>query len=82
MFEMVLEKNETTELVDYNYLPVWVYKPKKEKEGHHFILVPSHKDRSYYSDLQMPITEYEKMKLFHEDTWKHLEGLKFISTLK
>ena len=81
LVEMELVKNKTTDLSSYSYLPFWVYKPKKEKEGHHFILVPSNQDRSYYTDLKMKDSEFEKMKIFQDDTSEHLKGLKYIKLI-
>ncbi|MGC9345082.1 MAG: CapA family protein, partial [Bacteroidales bacterium] len=75
LFEMTLTKDSETKVTEYNYLPVWVYKPLRRDGGNYFVLLPSHHDRSWYQDFLMPEPEYEKMKLFNDDTFEHLKDL-------
>lgn len=73
LFEMVLEKDRETKIVDYSYLPVWVHKAPANKGGKHFVLLPSNRESSYYrSELGMSEEDYQKMKLFNDDTVGHL----------
>lgn len=75
LFEMTLTKDSETKVTEYNYLPVWVYKPLRRDGGNYFVLLPSHHNRSWYQDFLMPEPEYEKMKLFNDDTFEHLKDL-------
>lgn len=76
LFEMTLEKTDTTMLADYGYLPVWVYKAPANNGGKHFVLLPSNKDADYYrSTFGISDTDLQKLKLFNDDTTEHLEYL-------
>ncbi len=78
LFELNLIKdsnNEETRVESYSYLPVWVHKPPRKEGGNHFVIVPAGRDRLWYEGLSMESAEYEKMKLFYDDTSVHLEGI-------
>jgi poly-gamma-glutamate synthesis protein (capsule biosynthesis protein) len=78
LFEMTLTKDGETTVTDYNYLPVWVYKPLRRDGGNYFVLLPSHHERSWYKNFLLPEPEYEKMKLFNDDTVDHLKDLQIM----
>lgn len=78
LFELTLYKNPEngkTRVESYSYLPVWVHKPQKKDGGNHFVIVPAGKDKFWYDGISMESTEYEKMKLFYDDTSILLEGI-------
>ena len=72
LFEMTLQKAELTQISDYNYTPIWVYKPKNKAGKEHFILTPSNRDKTYYDSIGMSPENYSIMKLFQDDTVGHL----------
>ncbi len=72
LFEMNLTKGEETQISDYDYLPVWVYKPKNKSGKEHFVLIPSNRDKNYYDSIGMSPDNYNIMKQFHDDTVGHL----------
>ncbi|MFW5821048.1 MAG: CapA family protein [Bacteroidota bacterium] len=77
LFEIVIEKEEKTKIVDYNYLPVWVYKAASENSKNHFVLLPSNKSKDFYRLVfDMSDEDYKVMKLFNDDTVGHLKGVR------
>ena len=72
LFEMTLQKKEETQITDYDYLPVWVYKPKNKAGKEHFVLIPSNRDKKYYDSIGMSPENYAIMKQFQDDTAGHL----------
>ena len=74
LFEMTLEKADSTYITDYAYLPIWVHKPKLEK-GVAFQLVPAAIDPLKQAELGMDSTAVKSMKLFLKDTRSNLEGI-------
>ncbi len=75
LFEMTLEKIENVKISEIKYLPVWVYKPSRPDGGNHFVLIPSNKDKEYYEKLNMNEADFQKMKIFNDDTSTHLSGI-------
>jgi poly-gamma-glutamate synthesis protein (capsule biosynthesis protein) len=73
LFDMTLEKGESTRIIDYSYLPVWVYKAETEK-GNQFTLVPANADSMLLQKLNMPPADAESMQLFLKDTRENLKG--------
>lgn len=80
LFEMTLTKEIDTRISDYKYEPVWVYKPLRKDGGNYFVLLPSNRDRSWYRELAMPEPEYEKLKLFNDDTVEHLGEVNLVTS--
>jgi len=76
LFELELEKKQKTRIIDYNYLPFWVYKPPRIDGGEHFVLLPSSKDKDFYNAIGMSEEDYIQLKLFNEDTSKLLSGIR------
>jgi poly-gamma-glutamate capsule biosynthesis protein CapA/YwtB (metallophosphatase superfamily) len=74
LFQMTLEKRDSTTVNGYGYLPVWVHKPETEK-GTDFRLVPAAVDTSLYLNLDISAEDAKMMQLFLEDTRKNLEGI-------
>ena len=76
LFSMSLEKKEKTFVSGYSYLPVWVYKPQRADGGDHFVLTPSNREKSWYDQIGMPDSDFQKLKLFNDDTTGHLKDIK------
>lgn len=74
LFQMTLEKNGSTDITGYGYMPVWVHKPETEK-GTDFRLVPAAVDTTLYHDLDISAEDAKMMQLFLEDTRNNLEGI-------
>jgi hypothetical protein len=74
LFQMTLEKNGSTGITGYGYIPVWVHKPETEK-GTDFRLVPAAVDTLLYRDLDIGPEDAKMMQLFLEDTRKNLGGI-------
>lgn len=74
LVDMTLEKLDSTRVLDYNYLPVWVHKARA-KSGLSFQLLPANIDSSYHSSLNVTDDDAKKMKEFLEDTRGNLEGV-------
>ncbi len=76
MFSMDLEKHDgVTGICDYNYLPVWVWKPAKKDNGIYFVLVPASADDRTIEKLGMTEKDRQQMHDFFQDTSKHLENV-------
>ncbi len=73
MVEVTLQKSDSTRIIDYNYLPVYVHKPFNEN-GVAFSLVPAAMDSTYYEELKFTNDDVEQMNLFLEDTRENLKG--------
>lgn len=74
-FEMVVEKRSTgTEVSQFAYLPIWVWKPQMKK-GTMFTLVPATAGQAAISKLGMPPDAVVKMRQFLEDTRQNLQGI-------
>lgn len=74
LFEMTLEKADSTYITDYSYLPIWVHKANM-KNGVAFQLVPAAIDAPKQAELSMDSTAVNSMKLFLKDTRSNLEGI-------
>ncbi len=74
LVEMTLEKSDSTRLVDYGYLPVWVHKAATPR-GTAFSLVPAATDSIHYESMGITPGDAKKMKLFLEDTRNNLTGV-------
>jgi len=79
LFQISLEKTDSTRITDFRYLPTWVYKPARVDGGNHFVIVPGNKKRDYYESLNFSDIDYEKISLFYKDVSSHLEGIKEIN---
>ena len=78
-FELELVKSAGgTEVKDYGYLPLWVYKPRT-KQGTLFTLVPAAAPPSTLTSYPMSVDDMTGMKQFLEDTRTNLEGVREIS---
>ncbi len=66
---------EGTVVQQYNYLPVWVWKPPKAGGGNYFVLVPANTDVKILDMLRMNEQDREKMRTFLKDTEEHLTGV-------
>jgi len=74
LFEMTLKKEDSiTEIDNYTYHPVWVYKPKNKAGKEYFVLTPSNRDKEFYDSIEMSPEDYAVMKIFNDDTVGHLE---------
>lgn len=69
-----LQKTDSTKIIAYNYLPIWVHKPETVN-GTAFSLIPAAVDSSLWKKLSISEEEAESMKLFLEDTRKNLTGI-------
>lgn len=75
LFEMTLEKTDSTYITDYSYLPVWVHKPQNMK-GTAFQLVPAAIDSAKQVEIGMDSTAAKTMMQFLKDTRENLSGNK------
>lgn len=74
LFEMTLKKEGgTTEINQYTYHPLWVYKPKNKAGKEYFVLTPSNRNKDFYDSIEMNPDDYAVMKQFNDDTQSHLE---------
>lgn len=74
LFDMTLKKeNSICKIDEYNYHPVWVYKPKNKAGKEYFVITPSNRDKEFYDTLGMSPEDYAIMKIFNDDTVGHLE---------
>jgi Bacterial capsule synthesis protein PGA_cap len=75
-FELDLSKDgELSEISDFSYLPVWVWKPQTKK-GTRFTLVPANSDPDSSILTDMSAADRSKMSLFLKDTRSRLKGSK------
>ena len=78
LFQLELVKKEDqTHVLDYGYLPVWVYKPKTSN-GTLFTLVPANADSLSYPRATMGSEDKKSMDLFLKDTRSQLTGIQEI----
>lgn len=73
LFEMTIEKSDSTYLSDYSYLPIWVHKPTT-KHGTAFQLIPAAIDTAMQVELGMDAASIKSMELFLKDTRDNLAG--------
>ncbi len=74
LFQMTLQKRDSTTVTSYGYTPVWVHKRKTIK-GTDFCLVPAAVDTMRYNDLGINAEDAKTMQLFLQDTRKNLQGI-------
>jgi len=75
LFDLTLEKTDSTKITDHNYLPVWVHKAEKEA-GTAFSLVPAAIDSTYWEEILITSDDATSMKRFLKDTRENLAGQK------
>ncbi|MFC2080323.1 CapA family protein [Bacteroidota bacterium] len=74
LVDLTLRKTDSTRIVDYNYLPIWVHKPVNKK-GTAFSLVPAAIDSTTWKQMMFTSEDEQSIGQFLNDTKENLPDI-------